>query len=121
VKNRELEEVKKVFAGERLEIKFRFRRIGCWLGLLVSAVLKPFKAFVEWTIDYSGFGAEIVKAVPVLLMFAFVLYPWWSYPFWTSLGHRVGSPLNYLVLAVWLLQWLLAFVGTAVIGYIREK
>jgi len=120
VKKNELKENKKVFGGKCLETLFRSRFHRYRLGLLVSTLLKlPIRLFT-WASDYTGPLASLVKAVPILMMFAVVLYPWWSLPFWMTLSLAVGEPLNYIVYVVWLGQWVITAVIAFTVAYIKE-
>jgi len=88
---------------------------------LVLPILRVVKAFINWTIDYTGPLAEFVKTIPILLMSAFVLFPVWSYPFWIWAGQTIGPPGNYLIYAFWWLMIVGSLVGAAIVGYARES
>lgn len=88
---------------------------------LVLPILRVAKNFINWTIDYTGPLAELVKTIPILLMFAFVLFPIWSYPFWLWAGQTLGPPGNYIIYALWLLLFFGSSILAAIIGYARES
>lgn len=87
---------------------------------MIFQIFRPILNFVEWTIDYAGPFAELVKPIPVILMAICIFYPAWSLPFWIKLGMTVGYPLNLIVLGVWSSIYLALLVLVAAIGYIRE-
>lgn len=91
-----------------------------WGRSLLMFVLNPLRRFITWTVEYDGFAAELVKCIPVVLMAACIFYPWYTYPLWVWLGYSLGSSLNYLVYALWLTQFVLAAIGSAVIRYLQE-
>jgi len=102
-----------------------FRKQGKRLGLLVPNLLKlPIAALValfEWATDYDGFAALLVKPIPVLMMFCFVLFPWWSLPLWIMAGYTLGTPLCYVVLVLWLLVHGVCVVLGLTVQYWKEK
>jgi hypothetical protein len=84
-------------------------------------ILRIGKAFIDWTLDYTGPLAGIVKAIPILLMAAFILFPFWTYPLWLWAGQGVGAPGNYVLYALWWLMLIASMTAAAVIGYYRES
>jgi len=84
----------------------------------VALVLKVPQKFIHKLIDYDGFGASLVKAFVVVLMWACIFYPWWSYPLWLMLSLRLPPLLQYVAFALWLIQWVL-IIGAA--AYVQWK
>ena len=89
--------------------------------MLGKSILRIGKAFIGWTLDYTGPLAEIVKAIPILLMAAFLLFPFWTYPLWLWAGQGIGAPGNYVLYVLWWLMWIASMIVAAVIGYLRES
>jgi hypothetical protein len=77
-------------------------------------------SFLSWTVDYSGIGAEFVKALPVILVLLCVTYPWWSFPFWLRLSLLCGEPLCYVIYALWVGQWFILGLISFTVAYLRS-
>ncbi|MEM2589397.1 MAG: hypothetical protein QXT44_06320 [Candidatus Bathyarchaeia archaeon] len=79
--------------------------------LLGKTALKVFWA----ASNYTGKGAEIVKAIPAILMAVAIFYPAWSFPIFLWLSLLYGYPLNYILYTLWVGQ---IIVFTAIVAYI---
>jgi hypothetical protein len=91
------------------------------LRKVLFPIFRPILRFVEWTIDYTGPLAELVKTIPVILMAICIFYPAWSWPFWMKLGMMVGYPSNLILLGLWSSVYFVLLFLVAAIGYTREN
>jgi hypothetical protein len=78
------------------------KRLGTWLW--------------NWSVDYCGFGAEFVKAIPVLIQVAIIGYPLWSLPIFLGVSQGLPRILQYGVYGLWVGQWCVI----AVLGYAMD-
>jgi hypothetical protein len=86
-------------------------------GRVLSIPLKPFLKVSKWAIDYTGFGAEFVKPIPVLLMLVVISHPLWSFPMWLMLAHSVTRLWQYVIYVLWIIQLPFILWGGAFVGY----
>jgi len=86
-----------------------------------KAILKIYKKLWIDTCEYSGRGAEIVKAIPVLIIAILIFYPAWSFPIYLWLSLEYGPPLSYILYILWIGQILVLALALAYIDYIRKS
>ncbi len=94
----------------------------------LKLVFYPFKLFgkialkVFWAAsNYTGKGAEIVKAIPAILLAVAIFYPAWSFPIFLWLSLQYGSPLNYILYSLWVGQIIIFTVIVAYIDRVRKS
>ncbi|MDI6846528.1 MAG: hypothetical protein QMD23_00110 [Candidatus Bathyarchaeia archaeon] len=64
--------------------------------------------------DYSGTGAELVKAIPAFIIAIMVCYLIWSFPIYLWLSLTYGPPTSYIIYILWIGQFL---IFNAIITY----
>jgi hypothetical protein len=75
------------------------------------------KILWDWTNNYSGRFAPVVKGIPVAVIAVGVTYPWWSFPLWMWLGLTVGVPWCYVVGVAYVIQIFAFSIAAAAITY----
>lgn len=80
----------------------------------------PFSRLFSWASDYTGSKAELVKAIPVLMIAGIITLPLWSLPLYMGIAVVYGEPLNYIVYIVWIVQLFVILLVNAYYEYLKK-
>ncbi|MEM2144813.1 MAG: hypothetical protein QW667_03560 [Candidatus Bathyarchaeia archaeon] len=87
---------------------------------LLRKIISPFIKLFSVTSNYTDRGAEVVKVIPVLMIFFLITYPLWSLPVYIWLAVTYGEPLNYILYALWITQIVIILLVNAYFEYLRK-